>query len=449
MKILLIVFGFFLCGAAVSQQKPNVIIILADDLGYADVGFTGCKDIPTPNIDRIANQGVVFTNGYVTYPVCGPSRAGLITGRYQNRFGFARNPIIAPNDPNMGLPLSERTLATELKTAGYTNAIIGKWHLGAHETLKPDRRGFDYFYGFLSGGHRYFPEEYIYNDLSEVTRDWDWYRTKLLRNNKPVEETEYLTDALSREAVGFIEQNQENPFFLYLSYNAPHAPLQATEKYLSRFDHIQDEKRRTYAAMVSAMDDGIGIVLESLKTNGILDNTIVAFLSDNGGPEYANGSDNGQLREGKGSMFEGGVRVPFTLMWPDKITPGQYHLPVISMDLFAIASTYAGVTPQNNIDGVNLVPYINGEVSGSPHPTLMWVNVDKNSYGVRSGSHKLVNEATSSNSLYDLSDDISEQSPIDNSLLSDDMLRTYNNWRNEHSEPLFLGLEQRGAYKRK
>lgn len=249
----------------IQASKPNVIIILADDLGYADVGFNGSTEIPTPNIDRIAKEGVVFTNGYVTYSVCGPSRAGLITGRYQNRFGYATNPIIAPDDPNMGLPLSERTLATELKTAGYTNGVIGKWHLGTHESLKPDKRGFDHFFGFLSGGHRYFPEEYIFKDLSEVKKDWDWYQTKLLLNNEPVEETDYLTDALSREAVKFIDANRDHPFFLYLAYNAPHGPLQATAEYLSRFSHIENEKRRTYAAMVSAMDDGIGKVLDKLK----------------------------------------------------------------------------------------------------------------------------------------------------------------------------------------
>ena len=240
-------------------SKPNIIIILTDDQGYGDVGFNGCKDIPTPNIDRIATNGVKFTNGYVTYAVCGPSRAGLITGRYQDRFGFCRNPLFAPKDVNMGLPLTEQTIAEELKGADYQTMAIGKWHLGAHEQLRPLNRGFDEFFGFLTGGHNYFPEDLVFNDLSELNGQWDPYRTKLLRNNSRIDEKEYLTDALSREAVSFVEKNKSNPFFLYLAFNAPHTPLQATDKYLERFNHIKDKNRKTYAAMVSAVDDGVGV----------------------------------------------------------------------------------------------------------------------------------------------------------------------------------------------
>ncbi|MBK8515717.1 MAG: sulfatase-like hydrolase/transferase [Saprospiraceae bacterium] len=280
----------------VDDRAPNLIIILADDLGYEDVGFNGCKDIPTPNIDKIASNGVKFTNAYVSYAVCGPSRAGLITGRYQDRFGFERNPLFAPNDPNMGLPLSEETLAEALKKANYKSVALGKWHLGAYQTLRPLNRGFDDFFGFLSGGHQYFPENMTLEDEFEVKAQFDAYKTKLLKNNQRIEEKEYLTDAISREAVYSIEKYKDEPFFLYVAYNAPHAPLQATGKYLSRFEAISDNKRKTYAAMVSAIDDGVGRILEKLDLLGLTDNTIICFLSDNGGPEKVNASNNGILR---------------------------------------------------------------------------------------------------------------------------------------------------------
>ncbi|MFT7197873.1 MAG: arylsulfatase A-like enzyme, partial [Marinoscillum sp.] len=447
-KTLLLVSLFVIVFCANSHEKPNVIIILADDLGYADVGFNGSEEIPTPNIDRIANEGVVFTNGYVTYSVCGPSRAGLITGRYQNRFGYATNPIIAPDDPNMGLPLTERTLATELKTAGYTNGVIGKWHLGTHESLKPDKRGFDHFFGFLSGGHRYFPEEYIFNDLSEVKKDWDWYQTKLLLNNEPVEETAYLTDALSREAVSFIDANQDNPFFLYLAYNAPHGPLQATEEYLSRFKHIENEKRRTYAAMVSAMDDGIGQVLDKLKALGLDQNTIVVFLSDNGGPEHHNASDNGMLRDGKGSMYEGGIRVPFAMKWPEKIAPRSvFEKPVMSFDIFSTVCASINLQAQNKLDGVDLIPFLNGSKSHLPHESLFWVDMGDNDFSARIGDLKIVKEKKSPLELFDLKKDISENVPLQNRAKLDQIFADYQTWRDSLPDPQFLGLEDRSTYK--
>lgn len=303
-RIIPVLFIAILFGQTIRAQQqntsPNLIIVLADDLGNADVGFNGCKDIPTPNIDKIAQNGVRFTNGYVSYCVCAPSRAGLLTGRYQDRFGFGRNPLLAPNDPNMGLPLSEETLADVLKKANYKSLAIGKWHMGAHESLHPLKRGFDDFYGFLDGGHRYFPKELTINDLSEVKSGSDGYRTKLLRNYTRVDEKEYLTDAFSREAVSYIEKNKNNPFFIYLAYNAPHGPLQATEKYLSRFSQMKEGDRKTYAAMVSAVDDGVGLIQAKLKELNLYENTIVVFLSDNGGPENKNGSDNGMLRGQKG-----------------------------------------------------------------------------------------------------------------------------------------------------
>ena len=214
-----------------SSKKPNIIIILADDMGYADVGFNGCKDIPTPNIDRIATNGVKFTNGYVCFSVCGPSRAGLLTGRYPQRFGYERNPQYRPHDPNMGLPKSEKTLAESLKQVGYVSGIIGKWHQGADISNHPLNRGFNEFFGHLGGGHRYFPEELTIQDSYAVDNDEGMsYQTWILRNHEPILTKKYLTDEFSDEAVRFLESHQKQPFFLYLAYNAPHTPLQASQE---------------------------------------------------------------------------------------------------------------------------------------------------------------------------------------------------------------------------
>jgi arylsulfatase A-like enzyme len=410
-KILWIAASLLLSNAIMAQQratmeKPNIIIILTDDQGYADVGFNGSKDIRTPGIDRLARNGVVFKEGYVSYAVCGPSRAGLITGRYQDRFGFSRNPLLAPNDSTMGLPLSEETMADALKKAGYATGAIGKWHLGAHESLHPNKRGFDEFFGFLSGGHQYFPENLTLKDLSEVKAQFDGYRTKLLRNHTRIEESEYLTDAFSREALKFVQAHNQEPFFLNLAYNAPHAPMQATEKYLSRYPDIEDPKRKTYAAMVSAVDDGVVQLLDQLESLGIEENTLVFFLSDNGGPTKDNGSNNKPLRGFKGDFFEGGIRVPFALQWKGQVNAGQiYSNPVISLDIFATISSLANVSPKNELDGVNLIPYLTGEKSGFPHEELYWRNHDAKRFAVRTPSWKMIQDPNR-NFLFDIKSDI-------------------------------------------
>ena len=454
-SIVLLVMAFFIIdSAAVAQNKgasPNLIIVLTDDLGNADVGFNGCLDIPTPNIDKIAEHGVLFTNGYVSYCVCGPSRAGLLTGRYQDRFGFGRNPLFTPNDPNMGLPLSEETLSDVLKKAGYKSLAIGKWHMGAHESLHPLKRGFDDFYGFLSGGHQYFPELLTLNDPFEAKAQFDGYKTKLLRNYERVNETEYLTDAFSREAVSYIEKNKDNPFFIYLAYNSPHAPLQATEKYLSRFENIKEKKRKTYAAMVSAVDDGVGQVLAKLRELNLLDNTIVVFLSDNGGPENANGSDNGVLRGQKGDLFEGGIRVPFAMQWPVKLKAGQiYDNPVISLDIFAtiLAQAKTPVKTKNEIDGVNLIPYLTGENKNAPHEFLFWRKFDAKDYTVRNGDEKFILKGGKDEMLFDLKQDISEEKNLGSSK-SDRVKQLYSDikiWESKVIDPVFMGLGDDDKY---
>jgi len=448
---LLLSIGFAQNSPMVEPTSPNVIIILADDLGYADVGFNGCLDIPTPNIDQIASEGVKFTNAYVSYSVCGPSRAGLITGRYQDRFGFGRNPLFAPNDPNMGLPLTEETLAEALRKANYRSVALGKWHLGAHESQRPLNRGFDDFFGFLSGGHQYFPELLTLNDEYEVKAQFDAYKTKLLKNNTRVEESEYLTDALSREAINYIEKYKDEPFFMYLAYNAPHTPLQATEKYLSRFESIKDPKRKIYAAMVSALDDGVGKILGKVEQLGLSENTIVCFLSDNGGPEKANASDNGLLRGGKGDLFEGGIRVPFAMKWPNKIPMDiVYDAPVISLDIFAtvIVHTKAPIELKNELDGVNLIPYLNGENQGKPHEYLFWRKFDANNYAIRNGSGDKIVEIGDGAKLYNLNGNIGENdSMIENNVIILNQLNSqYQLWKSQMSDPIFLGLESDKQY---
>ena len=438
--------AFSMQAAAQSGQPPNIIIVLTDDQGYHDVGFTGGQEIPTPNIDRIAENGVHFTHGYVTYAVCSPSRAGLITGRYQDRFGHARNAIFAPDDSTMGLPTSERTLADALDPAGYNSMAIGKWHLGAHEVLHPLSRGFDEFYGFLSGAHRYFPEELTIGDIDEVENHRDGSFTKLLKNHTRVDESEYLTDAFSREAVDFVERNADGPFFLYLAYNAPHTPLQATQEYLSRFDHMEDEKRQTYAAMVSAVDDGVGDLLNKLLELGIEENTLVFFLSDNGGPEDKNASDNGPLRAGKGSLYEGGIHVPFAVQWPGNIPQGQvYEKPVISLDIFATSIALAGVSPdpERPIDGVDLMPYLTGSEPGNPHDWLFWRKYDQQKYAVRKDSIKLKDWE-----LYNLYQDLGETTDLSDEKpqVREDLQNKQDQWESEMIDPQFLGLRHLDAY---
>jgi arylsulfatase A-like enzyme len=435
-------------GLVAQNRTPNIIIILTDDQGYGDVGFNGCKDIPTPGIDRIAKNGTVFTSGYVSFAVCGPSRAGLITGRYQDRFGFSRNPLLAPNDVAMGLPLSEQTMADLVKQAGYKTSILGKWHLGTHPDLHPNKRGFDEFYGFLEGGHRYFPEEFVINNSAEMRNQNDGYKIKLLRNNEYVNEKEYLTDAFSREAVDYIKRNRNNPFFLYLAYNAPHTPLQATEKYLSRFQHIENEKRRTYAAMVSAVDDGVNNILNTLQELKLEENTIVFFLSDNGGPSGDNASSNVPLRGNKSSFYDGGIRVPFAMQWKGQVPAGQkYDHPVISLDIFATVAARVNVIPKNPIDGKNLLPFVQGKVKEAPHDYLFWRNFDREMYAVRSAESKMiVNKEV--RELFDVKTDIKEKENLAAAQPEsiDRLNQQLSRWRGQLMDPVFLGLLQDAEY---
>ena len=443
----IVFFSCFLLGIAnnTDAKKPNLIVILADDLGYQDVGFNGCLDIPTPNIDRIAKNGIVLSNGYTTYSVCGPSRAGLMTGRYQQRFGFERNPQYQPHDPNMGLTKDEKTLASVLKGVGYKSGIIGKWHLGADISNHPLNRGFDEFFGHLGGGHRYFHEELTIKDSYAAEGENESYRTWIMRNHQPEKTDEYLTDEFSNEAVSFIERNKNEPFFLYLAYNAPHGPLQATEKYLSRFENIPEGKRKTYAAMVSALDDGVGRVLDKLAELKLEENTIVFFLSDNGGPETKNGSDNGPLRDGKSSVYEGGFRVPFAMQYKGTIDPGKYNNPVSSLDIFATIAglTQAPINKDKPLDGVNLIPYLKGERTQKPHETIYLRKFDQGRFAVRHGDHKLVIlDNGNVRELYDVEKDLGETKNVidQNPTIESEIEKLRLQWDRELIDPTFWGL---------
>jgi arylsulfatase A-like enzyme len=394
---------------AAGSRKPNVIVILADDLGYADVGFNGCKDIATPNIDALAKNGVRCSNGYVSHPFCSPTRAGLQTGRYQQRFGHENNPTWLPEDTKVGLPLSETFLAKQLRAAGYATGAIGKWHLGAAPCFHPNERGYLEYFGFRGGGHMYLPDE-----KNPLPQEKTWqveYRIPLNRNKAAVEHVGYMTDILSDEAVAFVGRHKAEPFFLYLAYNAVHTPLQAPEKYLARFPNIADEKRRTYAAMNSAMDDGIGRVVAALHEHGLEKDTLIFFLSDNGGPITVVPCSNAPLRGGKGQVLEGGIRVPFVAAWPGTLPAGAvYNEPVISLDLLPTALALAGAPPpEKPLDGVNLIPHLTGANKAAPHERLFWRTGGGATWAVREGRYKLASVAKAERpQLYDLESDIGE-----------------------------------------
>ncbi|MGC6455237.1 MAG: sulfatase [Coraliomargaritaceae bacterium] len=403
MSINLRILPFLFCSLLLSaeEERPNILVILADDLGYADLGYTGSKVIQTPNIDRLAADGVIIENGYVTHPYCGPSRAGLITGRYQARFGMEINASYSPFDRHMGLPVDEKTFATRLKAANYRTGIIGKWHLGAAYTFHPNNRGFDYFYGFLSGGHDYFPEN-IHTHLPLLQENGklnygsnEGTYLPLLRNTGPGEFEEYLTTALSRDAARFVTDSK-HPFCLFLSYNAPHTPLQAPQEYIEKYKQIEDREERIYAAMVDAMDHGIGMVLQALEESGKLENTLIFFLSDNGGtvPQpwnpRENWCNNGPFKDGKTSVYEGGVHVPFIIHWPSKLKGNKTFQPIVSaLDIAATAVAVGnGDATGKPMDGVNLIPFLTGEAKGQPHEALFWRSRSNHTWAVRTEKAK-------------------------------------------------------------
>lgn len=372
-------------GALVAADRPNIVVIMADDLGYADVGFQGCKDIPTPNIDQLAKDGARFSQGYVTGCMCGPSRAGFITGRIQSTFGYYRN-AAQPLDTKQGLPADTKTVAHFMQDQGYVTGGVGKWHMGTADHQHPDAMGYSDWFGFLGGGLMYYPLDHpSYNGRYLMkTRPWgqrDMHHTlPMLHNGKQVEWKQYLTRELTDGGIRFIEKNRDQPFFLFVSYNAPHEYLEAPEETIAKYPPesmtevpgVPAKSRSIYAAMVDEMDQGIGRLMKTLDRLELSDNTVVWFLSDHGGMKRT--SDNRPLRGAKGNAYEGGLRVPFVVRWPARITPGTVlDHPVTSLDIGAASVALAGGdAKQAALHGSDITGYVTGQSTDAPHDVLYW-----------------------------------------------------------------------------
>ncbi len=377
--------------AAGDATKPNIVLIVADDLGYADVRFNPAHppEVTTPHLQRLAQAGVICRQGYVTGNVCSPTRAGLMTGRYQQRLG-----LYTAGEAGSGLPMTELIFPQYLKAAGYTTCQLGKWHLGPTPEWSPALRGFDEVFGFLGrGAHDYFklddPADPIY------------------RGTTPVKESGYLTDRLGQEAVAFIERQQNSPFFLYLAFNAVHAPLQAPADEVARFN-TGNPSRDTLLAMGKRMDDAIGNVVAALKRQAVWDNTLLFFISDNGGP-LAQTAVNTPLRGGKHQDYEGGIRVPFLVCWPAQLKPGESQAVVSSLDILptTLAAARIPSPTERPLDGINILPILQSS-QHVPSRDLFWCSgSDAGWWAVRSGDWKLVGDKNRI-SLFDLSRDVSE-----------------------------------------
>lgn len=394
---MLLAYSLLSCGKK-ADERPNILVILVDDAGYADFGFMGCKDLETPNIDRLAAQGVIFSDAHVSSSVCGPSRAGLLTGRYQQRFGFECN----PNNSYDSIPRTEQTIANAMKAAGYATAAFGKWHLGDRDGYKPNDRGFDYYWGFLSGARSYFPnEEQDRPGAYPSIRENDEHRTF----------EGYLTDCLGKETVQYIDRQKDKkqPFFIYWAPNAVHTPMEATEEDLQRYT---GHERQTLAAMTWALDRAVGTIIDKLEQEQLLDNTLIFFLSDNGGA-HNNQSSNLPLKGFKGNEYEGGHRVPFFVFWPRKLKPGRFDGLTSSLDIFSTACAVAQLDNYQEtyrLDGVNLLPFLLQEQSGAPHDQLFW-RKDKMA-AARYGAYKMLRVEGLGYRLYNLQDDLGETADL-------------------------------------
>ena len=427
------VFGsfVFLFVSFLNAKSPNVILILADDLGYGDLSCQGSvNDVRTPHIDTLATNGISFSQAYVTAPQCGPSRAALLSGRYQNRFGFESNEWAY----NPGMPRSVPLISELLKDHGYVTGYIGKWGITSKRHSYPPKRGFDESF-WVQDGNVYFPDTP------------SKYNTQLHRDMEPVDLDTYSTDAFGREAIDFIRRHEENPFFLFISYITPHEPMEAKASDLKRFAHIDDPLRRTTLAMIACLDDNVGRMLQVLKDRKLEEDTLIFFLSDNGGYP-GNGSLNTPYRGTKSQLLEGGIHVPFLMQWKGKLPGGKvYENMVSSLDIVPTTLALAGakIRPEWQLDGVNLLPYISGEKPGKPHKTLFWRykawsnKPEQDGWAVRQGDWMLVRNGWSRTppALYNLasdprqSKDLSRKQPE----LYDDLLRLWKQWDSHNVKP--------------
>jgi arylsulfatase A-like enzyme len=413
---------FAACEAA-AAEKPNILVFLCDDTGWAECGFQGNKDIPTPHIDSIAAGGVRFTQGYVSGPYCSPTRAGLLTGRYQTRFGHEFNSTARES----GLSLDETTMAERFHKLGYATCAIGKWHLGVKRPYHPLKRGFDEFYGTLANTPFFHPIQFVDSRESEDVQ-------------KITDDDFYTTDAYGERAVDWLDKQQDKPWFLYVPFNAQHAPLQATDTYLDRFQNIKNKKRRTFAAMFSAMDDAVGKILDKVRALGQEENTLIFFLSDNGGPTGQTTSRNAPLRGAKATTWEGGVRVPFCAQWKGRLPAGEtFDHPIIQLDILptSLAAAGADIDPAWKLDGVNLLPYLTGKNSERPHETLYWRFGHQ--WAIRHGDWKLVagNGGDLNGELINLAEDISESKNLaaDNPEKVRELKGLWDAWNAEQAPP--------------
>ncbi|SFJ01801.1 sulfatase family protein [Planctomicrobium piriforme] len=408
-----------------AERKPNFLVILTDDVGWAEYGFQGTKDIPTPNIDSIAANGVRFTQGYVSGPYCSPTRAGLMSGRYQTRFGHEFNSTAGQS----GLKLEEKTIAERLKPLGYSTCAIGKWHLGSQEQFRPFNRGFDEFYGTLGNTPYYHPTQFVDTRVSREVQ-------------KVADDDFYTTDAYGERAVDWLEAHKAEPWFLYLPFNAQHGPLQAPQKYLDQFKNIEDEKRRTFAAMMAAKDAAVGKVLKKIQELNQENDTLIVFHADNGGPTAQTTSNNLPLRGFKATTWEGGVRVPFCLQWKGHVPAGLvYDKPIIQLDVLPTILAAAGgtVDPAWHLDGVDLLPYLKNPAGPGPHETLFWRF--GNQWAVRHGDWKLVvgNGGSGEPELYNLASDLSEATNLAAQEPSKvkELQHLYDSWNSEQAPASF------------
>lgn len=384
--------------AVAADSKPNFVIFYSDDQGWGETGCYGNKEIPTPHIDSLAKNGVRFTQGYVAATYCSPSRAGLMTGRYPTRFGHENNAVANRS----GLRLDQVTLASRLKELGYATCCVGKWHLGMGPEYRPTKRGFDEFYGTLANTPFFHPTNFIDSRLSDEVRQVE-------------DKSFYTTEAYAARSVDWLERNKEKPWFLYLPFNAQHAPLQAPPKYLDRFPSISDPKRKLFAAMLSAQDDAVGQVLAKIRSLGQEDNTMVFYIADNGGPTLSTTSQNGGLRGFKMTTYEGGPRVPFISQWKRRWPVGvTYELPVFNLDVLPTMVAAAGgkLADSDKLDGVDLAPFLTGQNKARPHETMYWRFGEQ--WAIRHGDLKLVMSRGGSGKpeLYDLAADMAESKDL-------------------------------------
>lgn len=434
-RLAIIWFAACFLVVGVSARQPNILLILADDLGYGDLSVQGCTQFQTPHIDSIAEKGIRFRQGYVSNSVCAPSRAGLLSGRIG--IGFESN---LPHNSKYGLDPSLPTMADLLKGAGYKTFCIGKWHLGYQPEHHPNQRGFDEFYGLIGGSRSYFAE----TTTPKLIREG-----KMLERNGKVEddpEGSYITDRLTEGAIDYLndhfKKQPNQPFFMYLSYTAPHGPLHAKPGYAERFQKkLKNPERQIYAGMMVSFDESVGQMLECLEKNRVLEDTLIVFLSDNGGPESDNASDNGALKGEKGSLWEGGVRVPFFVRWDGTIPAGRVvDDPVISLDLMPTFGAIAGVSQKVKTSGIDLWPLWLGKTDRLPERNMFWRRGGKMQCGFRDGQFKwLENRRTGDQWLFDLDADASEE----NNLLkqyperAEKMKRAYQKWESSVPDPVF------------